>query len=79
MSCASDSSNGELLAEFLYISCSLSNRRLSIVQMVFPFSLCNEVCVGFVGCCVSSYRLVGWMSRSGLIGEVENVEICLLF
>ena len=57
----SDSSNGELLAALLYISCSLSNLRLSIVQMRVPSGLCSEVCVGFVGCCVSSYRLVGWM------------------
>ena len=32
-------------------------------------------CDGFVGCWVSSYLLVGWMSRSGLIGVVENVRL----
>jgi hypothetical protein len=38
------------LAVLLYISCSLSSLRFSIVQMRVPSSLCSEVCVGFVGC-----------------------------
>ena len=33
------------------------------------------LCVGFVGCCVSEDRFVGWMFRSGLIGDVENVRL----
>ena len=75
MSCASDSSNGGLLAALFYISRSLSNLRLSIVQMSISSGMCSEVCVGFIGCCVSSYRLVWWMSRTGLIGVVENVRL----
>ena len=47
---ASDFSNDGLLAELLYISCNLSSRRLSIVQMIVPSCLCSEVHVGFVGC-----------------------------
>ena len=43
--------------------------------MRVPCGLCSEVCVGFVGRCVSSYRLVGMMSRSGLIGVVENIRL----
>ncbi len=74
--CASDFSNGGFLAALLYISCNLSSLRLSIVQMRVPSSLCSEVCVGFVGCCVSSYRFVGW--RSGFIGVVENVRLANL-
>ena len=77
--CASDSSNGRLLAALLYISRSLSSLRLSIVQMRVPSSLCSKVCVGFVGCWVSSYRFVGWMSRSGLIWIVENVRLADLY
>ena len=75
MRCASDFSNGGLLAALLYISCSLSSLRLYFVQMRVPSCLCSEVCVGFVGCWVSSYWLVGWVSRSGLIGVVENVRL----
>ena len=75
MSCASDFSNGGLLPALWYISCSLSSLRLSIVQMNVPSGLCSEVCVGFAGRCVSSYRLAGWMSRSWLIGVVENVRL----
>ena len=66
--CASDSSKGGLLCELLYMSCSLSSLRLAIMQMRVPSGLCNAVCDRFVGCWVSSYLLVGWMSRSGLIG-----------
>ncbi len=54
MSFARDSSNGVFVGILLHMSCSLSNLLFSIVQMVVPSGLCNEVCVGFVGCCVSS-------------------------
>ena len=73
--CASDSSNGGLLAVLLYMSCSLSSLRFSIVQVRVPSGMCSVVCDGFVGCCVSSCLLVAWMSRSGLIGVVENVRL----
>jgi len=69
MRCASDSSNGGLLGILLYMSCSLSSLRFSIVQTRDPSGMCSVVCDGFVGCCVSSYLLVGWMSRSGCCGE----------
>ena len=59
----------------LYMSCSLSSLRFSIMQMRVPSGLCSVVCDGFVGCWVSSYLLVGWMSRSGLIGVVEKVRL----
>ena len=72
---ASDSSNGGLLAVLLYMACSLSSLRLSIVQTRVPSSLRSVVCDGLVGCWMSSYLLVGWMSRSGLIGVVENVRL----
>ena len=74
MSCASDFSKRGLLAALLYISCTLSSPRLSIVQTRVPSGLFSEVCVGFVGCCMSSYGFAGWKSRSGLIGVVENVR-----
>ncbi len=54
-----DSSNGGLLGMFLYMLCSLSSLLFSIVYMVAPSSLCSAMCVGFVGCCVSSYLFVG--------------------
>ena len=44
------------------------------MQIRVPTGLCSVVCDGFVGCWVSSYLLIGWMSRSGLIGIVENVR-----
>ncbi len=75
MRCASDSSNGGLLDVLLYMSYSLSSLRLSIVQIRVPSSLCSVVRDGFVGCCASSYLLVGWMSISGLIGVVKNVRL----
>ena len=75
MRCASDSSKGGLLGELLYMSCSLSSLRLSIVQIRAPSGLCSVVCDGFVGYWVSSYLLVGWMSRFGFIGVVENVRL----
>ena len=59
----------------LYMSCSLSSQRFSIVQMRVPLALCIAVCDGFVGFWVSSYLLVGWMSRSGFIGVAENVRL----
>ena len=43
--------------------------------MRVPSGLCSVVCDGFIGCLVSSYLLVGWMSMSGLIGVVENVRL----
>ncbi len=57
----------------LYMSCSLSCLRFSIVQMRIPSGLCSVACDGFIGGWLSSYLLVGWMSRSGLIGVMENV------
>jgi hypothetical protein len=75
MRCASDSSNGGLLGVLLYMSCSLSSLRFSIVLMRVPSGLCSVLCDGFVGCWVSSYLPVGFMSRSGLIGVVENVRL----
>ncbi len=45
------------------------------MQLVVPFGVCTRVCLDFVGCWLSSYRLVGWMSRPGLIGVVENVML----
>ncbi len=75
MRCARDSFNGGLFDVLLYMSCSLSSLRFSIVQMRVPSGMCSVVCDGFVGCWVSSYLLVGWMSRFGLIGVVENVRL----
>jgi hypothetical protein len=46
-----------------------------IAHMRVPSGLCSEVFVIFVGCCVSSYRLFVWISRSGLIGDAENVRL----
>jgi hypothetical protein len=57
------------------MSCSFSGLRFSIVQMRVPSGLCSVVCDGFVWCWVSSYLLVGWMSKSGLIGVAENVRL----
>jgi hypothetical protein len=79
MRCASDSSKGGLLVELLYMSCSLSSLRSSIVQMRVPSGLCSVVRDGIVGCWVSSYLLIGWMSRSGLIGVVENIRLVDLY
>ena len=28
----------------------------------------------FLGCCASSYWWVGWVSRSGMMGDVENMR-----
>ncbi len=79
MRCASDSSNGGLSGVLLYMSCSLSSLMFSIMHMRVPSGLCSVVCDGFVGCWVSSYLLVGWMPRSGLIGVVENVKLVYPF
>ena len=57
------------------MSWSLSSRLLSIVHIVVPSGLCSVVCVCSVGCCDSSYRWVGCVSRSGLIGVVEKVRL----
>ena len=54
MSFVRDSLNDGFVGMLMYMSCSLSDLLFSIVHMVFPSGLCNEVCVGFVGCCVSS-------------------------
>ena len=75
MRCASDSSKVGLLGVLLYMSCSLSSLRFSIVPMWVPSGLCSVICDGFIGCWVSSYLLAGWMSRFGLIGVVENVRL----
>jgi hypothetical protein len=75
MSLARDSANGGLVLSCLYISCSLSSRLLSIVHIVVPSGLCSVVCVCSVGCCDSSYRWVGCVSRSGLMGVVEKVRL----
>jgi len=70
MSLARDSVNGGFVLSCLYMSWSLSNLLFSVVHMVVPYGLCNVVCVCCVGCCVSSYRLVGCASRPGLMGMV---------
>ncbi len=60
---------------FLYMSWSFSSRLLSMVHTVVPSGLCRIGCVCFVGCCVSSYPLVGRVSRSGFMDVVENVRL----
>ena len=75
MSLARDSANGVLVVSCLYMSWSLSSLLFSIVHMVVPSGLCSVVCVFSVRCCVSSYRWVGCVSRSGLIGVVEKVRL----
>ncbi len=57
------------------MSYNVSSLLLSIVHMVVPSGLCSVACDGFVGCWASSYRFVGCMSRSGLIGVMENVRL----
>ena len=74
MSLNRDSANGGFVSMFLYISCSLSSLRFSILHMVAASGLRRVVCDGFVGCCVSSKDRVGWISRSELMGVVENVR-----
>ena len=75
MSLARDSANGGFVLSCLYMSWSLSSLLFSIVHMVVPSGLCSGVCVFNVGCFVSSYRWVGCVSRSGLIGVVEKVRL----
>jgi hypothetical protein len=75
MSLARDSANGGFVLSCLYISWSLSSRLFSIVHIVVPSGLCSVVCVCSVGCCDSSYRWVGCVSRSGLMGVVEKVRL----
>ncbi len=74
MSLARDSANGGLVLSCLYMSWSLSSLLFSIVHMVVPSGLWNVVCVYCVGCCVSSYRWVGCVSRSVLMGVVEKMR-----
>ena len=57
------------------MSWSLSSLRFSIVHMVVPSGLWSVVCVGLVGCWDNTYAFVGCVSRSGLIGVVENVRL----
>ncbi len=79
MSLARDSGIGGFVLSCLYMSWSLYSLLFSIVHMVVPSGLCNVVCVcvcvvwGVV--CVSSYRLVGCVSRSGLMGVVVKVTL----
>ena len=75
MSLAKDSANGGFFLSCLYMSCSLSSHLFSIMHMFVPYGLCSVVCVFSVGCCVSSYRWVGYVSRSGMIGVVEKVRL----
>ncbi len=57
------------------MSCSLSSVLFPFEDMVVQFGLCRVVCVDLVGCCVSSYSLAAWISRSGLMGVAENVRL----
>ena len=75
MSLAKGSANGGFVPSFMYNSWSLSSRLFSIVQMVVSSGLCSVVCVCSVGCWDSSYRWVGCVSRSGLMGVVEKVRL----
>jgi hypothetical protein len=75
MSLARDSGNGRFVFSCLHMSWILSSLLFSIVHMVMPSGLCSVVCVFSVGCCVSSYRRVGCVYRSGLLGVVEEVRL----
>ena len=75
MSLAKDSANGGFVLSCLYMSWSLSSLLFPIVHMVVPSGLCSVVRVFSVGCCVSSYRWVGCVSRSGFMGVVEKVRL----
>jgi hypothetical protein len=75
MSLARGSANLGFVLSCLHMSWSLSSLLFSIVHMVVPSGLCNVACVCCVGCCVSSNRLVGCVSRSGLMGVVEKVRL----
>jgi hypothetical protein len=47
-----------------------------LCRLVYVMScLCVCVCVCCVGCCVNSYRLVGCVSISRLMGVVEKVRL----
>jgi hypothetical protein len=74
MSLARHSSNGGFIVLCLYMSWSLSSLLFSIMHMAVPSGLCNVVCVCCVECCVSSYRWVGCVSRSGLMGVMKKVR-----
>ena len=74
MSLARDFVNGGFVLSCLYMSWNLSSLLFSIVHMLVPSGLYSIVCVFSVGCCVSSYCWVGYVSRSGLIGVVEKVR-----
>jgi hypothetical protein len=52
-----------------------SSLLFSIVHMVVPSGLCSVWCVCFVGCWVGSYRFIGCVSISGMIGVVEYVRL----
>ena len=75
MSLARDSANGGFILSCLYMPWNLFSLLFSIVHMVMPSGLCNVVCVLCAGYCVSSYRWVGCVSRSGLMGVVEKVRL----
>jgi hypothetical protein len=75
MRLAKGSANGGLVLSCLYMSWSLSSLLFSIVHMVLSYGLCSVVYVCYAGCCSSSYRLVGCVSRSGLMGVVEEVRL----
>jgi hypothetical protein len=75
MSLARDSANGGFVLSCLYMPWSLSSLLFSIVHMVVPSGLCTVARVRCVGCCVSSYRLVGCASRFGLMGVVEKLRL----
>ena len=75
MRLAMDSANGGFVLSCLYMSWSLSSLLFSIVHMIAPSGLCSVVCVFSVGCCVSSYRCVGYVYRSGFIGVVDKVRL----
>jgi hypothetical protein len=75
MSLARDSANSGFDLSCLYMSWSLSRLLFSIEHMVVPSGLCSVVGVFCVGCCISSYRWVGCLSRSGLMGMVEKVRL----
>ena len=56
------------------MSWSLCSLLFSIEHMVVPSGLCSVVSVCCVGCCDSSYRWIGCVSRSELMGLVEIVR-----
>jgi hypothetical protein len=46
------------------------------MHMVAPSDLCKVMCDCFVGCCLSSYLLIDYVSMSKLMSVVENVRLC---